>query len=208
METESALCKADSIIHERIPDIRPALLRSPVQCVSTGRQREHPVRLVGKSFCPSSRGLPLPRSERISFSFQPAVFPVQELQPSFAYVPWYSSPLSRLCGILALSGYRKRTLHFRLLPMVKCPLDCFLVYSFLLDVELAKIRHAPFGIFAFSDKPLRNPSEHSGFWYIQGRIFSSCGLSETQRLSRSLVRFRAHRGDRSRKAHKWLYFPL
>ena len=89
----------------------------------------------------------------------------------------YSSPLSRLCGILALSGYRKRTLHFRLLPMVKCPLDCFLVYSFLLDVELAKIRHAPFGIFAFSDKPLRNPSEHSGFWYIQGRIFSSCGLS-------------------------------
>ena len=119
-----------------------------------------------------------------------------------------SSPLSRLCGILALSGYRKRTLHFRLLPMVKCPLDCFLVYSFLLDVELAKIRHAPFGIFAFSDKPLRNPSEHSGFWYIQGRIFSSCGLSETQGLPRSLVRFRAHRGDRSRKAHKWLYFPL
>ena len=111
----------------------------------------------------SERGLPLPRSERISFSFQPAVFPVQELQPSFAYVPWYSSPLSRLCGILALSGYRKRTLHFRLLPMVKCPLDCFLVYSFLLDVELAKIRHAPFGIFAFSDKPLRNPSEYSDF---------------------------------------------
>ena len=87
------------------------------------------------------------------------------------------------------------TLHFRLLPMVKCPLDCFLVYSFLLDMELAKIRHAPFGIFAFSDKPLRNPSEHSGFWYIQGRIFSSCGLSETQGLPRSLVRFRAHRGD-------------
>ena len=79
--------------------------------------------------------------------------------------------------------------------MVKCPLDCFLVYSFLLDVELAKIRHAPFGIFAFSDKPLRNPSEHSGFWYIQGRIFSSCGLSETQGLPRILVRFRAHRGD-------------
>lgn len=79
--------------------------------------------------------------------------------------------------------------------MVKCPLDCFLVYSFLLDVELAKIRHAPFGIFAFSDKPLRNPSEHSGFWYIQGRIFSSCGLSETQGLPRSLVRFRAHCGD-------------
>ena len=79
--------------------------------------------------------------------------------------------------------------------MVKCPLDCFLVYSFLLDVELAKIRHAPFGIFAFSDKPLRNPSEHSGFWYIQGRIFSSCGLSETQGLPRSLVRFRAHRGE-------------
>lgn len=113
-------------------------------------------------------------------------------------MPWYSSPLSRLCGILALSGYRKRTLHFRLLPMVKCPLDCFLVYSFLLDVELAKIRHAPFGIFAFSDKPLRNPSEHSGFWYIQGRIFSSCGLSETQGLPRSLVRFRAHRGDVAR----------
>ena len=107
METESALCKADSIIHERIPDIRPALLRSPVQCVSTGRQREHPVRLVGKSFCPSSRGLPLPRSERISFSFQPAVFPVQELQPSFAYVPWYSSPLSRLCGILAYQDIEK-----------------------------------------------------------------------------------------------------
>ena len=79
--------------------------------------------------------------------------------------------------------------------MVKCPLDCFLVYSFLLDVELAKIRHAPFGIFAFSDKPLRNPSEHSGFWYIQGRIFSSCGLSETQGLPRILVRFRAHRGE-------------
>ena len=94
-----------------------------------------------------------------------------------------------------ISGYRKRTPHFRLLPMVKCPLDCFLVYSFLLDVELAKIRHAPFGIFAFSDKPLRNPSEHSGFWYIQGRIFSSCGLSGTQGLPRSLVRFRAHRGD-------------
>jgi len=92
--------------------------------------------------------------------------------------------------------------------MVKCPLDCFLVYSFLLDVEQAKIRHAPFGTFAFSDKPLRNPSEHSDFWYIQGRIFSSCGLSETQGLPRSLVRFRAHRGDRSRKAHKWLYFPL
>ena len=79
--------------------------------------------------------------------------------------------------------------------MVKCPLDCFLVYSFLLDVEQAKIRHAPFGTFAFSDKPLRNPSEHSDFWYIQGRIFSSCGLSETQGLPRSLVRFRAHRGD-------------
>lgn len=79
--------------------------------------------------------------------------------------------------------------------MVKCPLDCFLVYSFLLDVELAKIRHAPFGIFAFSDKPLRNPSEHSGFGYIQGRIFSSCGLSETQGLPRSLVGFWAHRGD-------------
>ena len=79
--------------------------------------------------------------------------------------------------------------------MVKCPLDCFIVYGFLLDVEQAKIRHAPFGIFAFSDKPLRNPSEHSGFWYIQGRIFSSCGLSETQGLPRSLVRFRAHRGD-------------
>lgn len=107
-----------------------------------------------------------------------------------------------------ISGYRKRTPHFRLLPMVKCPLDCFLVYSFLLDVEQAKIRHAPFGTFAFSDKPLRNPSEHSDFWYIQGRIFSSCGLSETQGLPRSLVRFRAHRGDRSRKAHKWLYFPL
>lgn len=97
-----------------------------------------------------------------------------------------------------ISGYRKRTLHFRLLPMVKCPLDCFLVYSFLLDVEQAKIRHAPFGTFAFSDKPLRNPSEHSDFWYIQGRIFSSCGLSETQGLSRSLVRFRAHRGDVAR----------
>lgn len=94
-----------------------------------------------------------------------------------------------------ISGYRKRTPHFRLLPMVKCPLDCFLVYSFLLDVEQAKIRHAPFGTFAFSDKPLRNPSEHSDFWYIQGRIFSSCGLSETQGLPRSLVRFRAHRGD-------------
>lgn len=79
--------------------------------------------------------------------------------------------------------------------MVKCPLDCFLVYSFLLDVEQAKIRHAPFGTFAFSDKPLRNPSEHSDFWYIQGRIFSSCGLSETQGLPRSLVRFRAHRGE-------------
>lgn len=79
--------------------------------------------------------------------------------------------------------------------MVKCPLDCFLVYSFLLDVEQAKIRHAPFGTFAFSDKPLRNPSEHSDFWYIQGRIFSSCGLSETQGLPRSLVGFRAHRGD-------------
>jgi hypothetical protein len=47
--------------------------------------------------------------------------------------------------------------------MVKCPLDCFLVYGFLLDVEQAKIRHAPFGIFAFSDKPLRNPSEYSDF---------------------------------------------
>ena len=84
--------------------------------------------------------------------------------------------------------------------MVKCPLDCFLVYSFLLDVELAKIRHAPFGIFAFSDKPLRNPSEHSDFWYIQGRIFSSCGLSETQGLPRSLVRFRAHRGEQQHVA--------
>ena len=29
--------------------------------------------------------------------------------------------------------------------------------------EQAKIRHAPFGIFAFSDKPLRNPSEYSDF---------------------------------------------
>ena len=162
-ETESALCKADSIIHERIPNIRPALLRSQVQCVSAGRWREHPVRLDGKSFFTLSRELPLPHSERISFSFQPAVFPVQELQPSFAYVPLHSSPLSMLCGILALSGYRKRTLHFRLLPMVKCPLDCFLVYGFLLDVEQAKIRHAPFGIFAFSDKPLRNPSEYSDF---------------------------------------------
>ena len=72
---------------------------------------------------------------------------------SFVKVMWYTY----------ISGYRKRTLHFRLLPMVKCPLDCFLVYSFLLDVEQAKTRHAPFGIFAFSDKPLRNPSEYSDF---------------------------------------------
>ena len=68
--------------------------------------------LAGKSFFPLSRELPLPHSERISFSFQPAVFPVQELQPSFAYVPLYSSPLSMLCGILALSGYRKSNTVF------------------------------------------------------------------------------------------------
>ena len=108
-----------------------------------------------------------------------------------------------------ISGYRKRTPHFRLLPMVKCPLDCFLVYSFLLDVEQAKIRHAPFGTFAFSDKPLRNPSEHSDFWYIQGRIFSSCGLSETQGLPRSLVRFRAHRGENANNDSIFIrYAPL
>lgn len=107
-----------------------------------------------------------------------------------------------------ISGYRKRTPHFRLLPMVKCPLDCFLVYSFLLDVEQAKIRHAPFGTFAFSDKPLRNPSEHSDFWYIQGRIFSSCGLSETQGLPRSLVRFRAHRGEQVKEGSQMALFPF
>lgn len=66
-ETESALCKVDSIIHEKIPDIRPALLRSPVQCVSDGRWRGHPAQFAGRSFCPSSRGQPLLRSGHISF---------------------------------------------------------------------------------------------------------------------------------------------
>ena len=35
-------------------------------------------------------------------------------------------------GILALSGYRKRTPHGQQSLMVKCPLGCFLVYSSLL----------------------------------------------------------------------------
>ena len=39
-------------------------------------------------------------------------------------------------GILALSGYKKRTSHGQRLLMVKCPLGCFLVYSSLLVARM------------------------------------------------------------------------
>lgn len=51
-------------------------------------------------------------------------------------MPFFSFVKGR--GILVLSGYRKRTLHFQHSLMVKCPLGCFLVYSSLSVASMRK----------------------------------------------------------------------
>ena len=59
--------------------------------------------------------------------------------------------------------------------MVKCPLDCFLVYSFLLDVELAKIGSFEAALLAYVDRdhaPLMQEINQSGGYNdeIEGKL--------------------------------------
>ena len=71
-------------------------------------------------------------------------------------------------GILALSGYRKRTPHGQQSLMVKCPLGCFLVYSSLLVARMRESVCTNRDFFA-------SPSVHA-------EIRQGCQLSDTFRV--------------------------
>ena len=65
-------------------------------------------------------------------------------------------------GIIALSGYRKRTPHVQQSLMVKCPLGCFLVYSSLL-VARSKNLSVLTGIFLHLRQSMRKSVKDVSF---------------------------------------------